>query len=115
MTTTIDRAGRIVVPKSLRERFNLVAGTELEIEVQGECLQFRRVAAEPVLVAPSGVVDALRVSVQPTASERASAFLTALPSRFDSLPSLRMIRVSSSVKSLRRILQGTWSPALRHS
>lgn len=59
--------------------------------------------------------DALGVSVQATASERASAFLTALPSRFDSLPSLRMIRASSSVKSFRRILQGTWSPALRHS
>ncbi len=27
MIVTIDCAGRIVVPKSLRERFNLVAGT----------------------------------------------------------------------------------------
>lgn len=32
MTITIGGAGRIVVPKRLRERFNLVAGTELEIE-----------------------------------------------------------------------------------
>ena len=50
-----------------------------------------------------------------TAIDRNSAFLTALPSRFDSLPSLRRIRASSSVKSLRRTLQGTWRPALRHS
>ena len=35
MLVTIDRAGRIVVPKSLRERFNLVAGSELEIDEKG--------------------------------------------------------------------------------
>lgn len=56
MTTTIDRAGRIVVPKSLRERFNLVAGTELEIEVSGECLQLRKVGAEPALVRKKGIL-----------------------------------------------------------
>ena len=32
MRITIDRAGRVVVPKQFRDRFNLVAGTELEIE-----------------------------------------------------------------------------------
>jgi len=56
MITTIDRAGRIVVPKSLRERFNLVAGTELEIAVSGECLQLRRVGAEPALVTKKGIL-----------------------------------------------------------
>lgn len=56
MTITIDRAGRLVVPKSLRERFNLVAGTELEIEVHGECLQLRRVGAEPALVRKKGIL-----------------------------------------------------------
>ena len=56
MIITIDRAGRIVVPKSLRERFNLVAGTELEIEVSGECLQVRKVGAEPALVRKKGIL-----------------------------------------------------------
>ena len=56
MTVTIDRAGRIVVPKSLRERFNLVAGTELEIEANGECLQLRKVGAEPALVRKKGIL-----------------------------------------------------------
>lgn len=32
MSITIDRAGRIVVAKALRERFGLHPGTELEIE-----------------------------------------------------------------------------------
>ena len=56
MITTIDRAGRIVVPKSLRERFNLVAGTELEIEAGGDRLQLRRVDAEPALVRKKGIL-----------------------------------------------------------
>ena len=55
-TITIDRAGRIVVPKSLRERFNLVAGTELEIEASGECLRLRKVGAEPALVRKKGIL-----------------------------------------------------------
>lgn len=32
MRTTIDKAGRIVVPKKLRDRLGLVGGTVIEIE-----------------------------------------------------------------------------------
>ena len=32
MTTTLDRFGRIVVPKAIRDRHGLVPGTEFEIE-----------------------------------------------------------------------------------
>ena len=32
MRTTIDAAGRLVVPKRLRDELGLVAGTEVEIE-----------------------------------------------------------------------------------
>ena len=56
MTITIDRTGRIVVPKSLRERFNRVAGTELEIEAGGDCLQLRRVDAGLALVRKKGIL-----------------------------------------------------------
>ena len=56
MKITIDRAGRIVVPKSLRERFNLVAGTELEIEARGEFLQLSRTGAEPALLRKKGIL-----------------------------------------------------------
>ena len=53
---TIDRAGRVVVPKTLRERFNLVAGTELEIEVTGDCLQLRKLGAAPALARGRGIL-----------------------------------------------------------
>jgi AbrB family looped-hinge helix DNA binding protein len=33
MTVTIDRAGRIVIPKAIRDREGLVAGTELNLRV----------------------------------------------------------------------------------
>ncbi len=33
MRTTIDRAGRVVVPKHLREELGLTGGTEIEIDV----------------------------------------------------------------------------------
>lgn len=56
MRIAIDGAGRIVVPKSLRERFNLVAGTELEIEARGEFLQICRTGAEPALLKKKGIL-----------------------------------------------------------
>ncbi len=56
MVITIDAAGRIVVPKPLRERFNLVAGTELEIEASGECLHLRRVEGGTALVSKKGIL-----------------------------------------------------------
>ena len=34
MTVTIDSAGRIVVPKSVRDKLGLAAGTEMELEEQ---------------------------------------------------------------------------------
>ena len=35
MLTTIDQAGRIVVPKVLRERAGLVPGVQLRVELDG--------------------------------------------------------------------------------
>jgi AbrB family looped-hinge helix DNA binding protein len=39
MRTTIDNAGRIVVPKDLRTALNLNGGDEVEITLQGEKLE----------------------------------------------------------------------------
>lgn len=39
MRTTIDGAGRLVVPKPLREALGFSAGTELELEAVGDRLE----------------------------------------------------------------------------
>ena len=56
MIVTIDRDGRVVVPKPLRDGFNLVAGTELEIEATAEGLTLRKVGGTPSLVRKQGLL-----------------------------------------------------------
>ena len=64
MIVTIDRAGRIVVPKPFRDRFNLVPGTELAIEAAGDGVTLRKVGAEPgrqpQAAAPQPVMQAMQ-------------------------------------------------------
>jgi len=50
MRTTIDKAGRIVIPAGIRERSGLTPGAELEITEDGVGLRLERVAAGPRLV-----------------------------------------------------------------
>ena len=61
--------------------------------------------------APGGI----RSGGQAGASERARASATASPARFDNTASLRWIRASASVKSLRRIRHGDVEAGLRLS
>lgn len=56
MIVTIDNAGRLVVPKSLREQFNLTPGCDLEIEPLGDGIRLRRAATEPALVRKKGIL-----------------------------------------------------------
>ena len=56
MRTTIDRAGRLVVPKPLRERFHLAPGSELEIEPTSDGIIIRPVDRGPALVDREGVL-----------------------------------------------------------
>ncbi|MFW5955530.1 MAG: AbrB/MazE/SpoVT family DNA-binding domain-containing protein [Rhodothermales bacterium] len=51
MTVTIDRLGRIVVPNSVRTRYNLSPETELELEVDAEGVHLRLAHDEPTLIA----------------------------------------------------------------
>lgn len=59
MRTTIDRAGRVVIPKELRERVGLTAG-EVDLYVDGATLRLEPVAGDRLverggrLVVPSG-------------------------------------------------------------
>jgi AbrB family looped-hinge helix DNA binding protein len=50
MRTTIDKAGRVVIPAGLRDRAGLTAGTLLEVTADETGIRLERVAAGPRLV-----------------------------------------------------------------
>ena len=56
MKTTIDAAGRLVVPKSLRDQFHLTPGSELEIEPMSDGVIIRQADRGPALVNHDGVL-----------------------------------------------------------
>jgi AbrB family looped-hinge helix DNA binding protein len=50
MKTTIDRAGRVVVPKAFRQRLGLRPGQELVLEETDDGLLLRPIFPEPRIV-----------------------------------------------------------------
>ena len=50
MKTTIDKAGRVVIPSAVRERAGLTPGSELEIIEDELGIRLERIAAGPRLV-----------------------------------------------------------------
>jgi AbrB family looped-hinge helix DNA binding protein len=50
MRTTIDKAGRVVIPAAVRERAGLAPGTELQISLDEFGIRLERVAPGPRLV-----------------------------------------------------------------
>jgi AbrB family looped-hinge helix DNA binding protein len=50
MRTTIDKAGRVVIPAAIRERMGLLPGTELRISVDEFGVRLERIAPGPRLV-----------------------------------------------------------------
>ena len=50
MRTTIDKAGRVVIPAAMRERAGLSAGAALDITEDDMGIRLERVAAGPRLV-----------------------------------------------------------------
>ena len=56
MTITIDKAGRVVIPKSIRDRLNLFPGSELEIDVDGNGINLAVCSAETKLIEKKGVL-----------------------------------------------------------
>jgi len=50
MRSTIDKAGRVVIPAPVRERAGLVPGAELEITLEESGIRLERVASPPRLV-----------------------------------------------------------------
>ena len=56
MQTTIDRFGRIVLPKKLRDDFNLVPGSQINIEENGQEIILKPIHGEPSLRLKEGVL-----------------------------------------------------------
>jgi len=50
MTTTIDKAGRVIIPADVRKRLGLTAGTELDMVIEGFAIRLVRAVAGPQLV-----------------------------------------------------------------
>jgi AbrB family looped-hinge helix DNA binding protein len=50
MRSTIDKAGRVVIPAAIRDRAGLTPGSELEITADDTGVRLERVAAGPKLV-----------------------------------------------------------------
>jgi AbrB family looped-hinge helix DNA binding protein len=50
MKTTIDKAGRVVIPAPVRERAGLAPGTELDVSLDDLGIRLQRVAPGPRLV-----------------------------------------------------------------
>jgi AbrB family looped-hinge helix DNA binding protein len=73
MKTTIDKAGRVVIPAAVREGAGLVPGSELDIIVDDLGIRLERVAAGPRLVKVGK-----RLVARPTAAERPTVDIAAL-------------------------------------
>ena len=56
MQTTIDRFGRIVLPKKLRDDFNLEPGSQIYIEESGQEIILKPIHGEPNLRLKEGVL-----------------------------------------------------------
>jgi AbrB family looped-hinge helix DNA binding protein len=56
MRVSIDKAGRIVVPKAIRERYGLHSGVDLELEETGRGIMLNPVESEPTLVRQDGIL-----------------------------------------------------------
>jgi AbrB family looped-hinge helix DNA binding protein len=56
MKTTLDRFGRVVVPKDIRDRLGLRPGAELEIGERESEVVLKPVEHEPVLMVKEGIL-----------------------------------------------------------
>jgi AbrB family looped-hinge helix DNA binding protein len=55
MTVTLDKAGRVVLPKRLRQQLHLAPGDTLELESEGERVTLRPVRPQALLRKEYGV------------------------------------------------------------
>ena len=55
-TLKIDRAGRVVIPKPVRDRMRLDPGADIEMEETAEGLLLRKISQKPSLVEQHGIL-----------------------------------------------------------
>ena len=65
MRTTIDKAGRVVIPAAVRERAGFTPGAELTVAIDDLGVRLERVAPRPRLLKVGG-----RLVARPTAPAR---------------------------------------------
>lgn len=56
MIITIDRAGRVVLPKAVRDRFHLVPGTEIELSTDLASIKLSVRNSIPALALKEGIL-----------------------------------------------------------
>jgi len=56
MKTTLDRFGRLVVPKDIRDRLGLHPGAEIEIDEQGDAVMLKLAGREAPVKVEDGVL-----------------------------------------------------------
>jgi AbrB family looped-hinge helix DNA binding protein len=56
METTLDRFGRIIIPKDVRDDMGLEAGAVLQIEKEGEKIVLQPVRGEPRVKEKKGIL-----------------------------------------------------------
>jgi AbrB family looped-hinge helix DNA binding protein len=56
METTLDKFGRIVIPKEIRDDFNLIPGSQIRIEESDQAIILKPIGGEPNLHWKDGVL-----------------------------------------------------------
>jgi AbrB family looped-hinge helix DNA binding protein len=56
METTLDRFGRVIIPKGVRDEMGLEAGAVLTIEKKGQKIVLQPVQGEPKIVEKKGIL-----------------------------------------------------------
>jgi len=56
MKITIDKAGRVVIPKHVRDRYDMQPGTELEIEYEADGISLKAHDTKPSLIRKRGIL-----------------------------------------------------------
>jgi AbrB family looped-hinge helix DNA binding protein len=75
MKTTIDAAGRVVIPKSIRESARIHPGSELEVELVGDVIEIRPIPGSVRLERKGGLLVAVADDVEPLQQSTVDATL----------------------------------------